>query len=106
MLTRFYLEPAPDHDKVLLCPWGSGGRVQVTTRHVHRRLAIIPIALVVFGSECRVDGQVASWVSAVNGSWTDATKWSTSPKYPNSIDLTAIIRAHGAPYTVNLARRA
>src|SRR4051812_20566044 len=26
----------------------------------------------------------ANWLNAVNGNWTDASKWSTNPAYPNN----------------------
>src|SRR4051812_17020264 len=48
---------------------------------------------------------LASWVSAVNGSWNDPTRWSTNPVFPNDTPAThyaASIAATGAPYTVFL----
>lgn len=39
-----------------------------------------------------------SWLSAVSGTWTDASKWSGSPYAPNSV----VIGATGSPYQVLL----
>jgi hypothetical protein len=50
----------------------------------------------------------AAWLSAVNGGWTDPSKWSTSPNYPNDESPSAgdtyrvLIDAVGAPYSVEV----
>ena len=54
-------------------------------------------------------GITASWLNAVSGSWTDGSKWSTSPSYPanGNPDLgdayDVAMTATGAPYTIQLA---
>jgi hypothetical protein len=51
---------------------------------------------------------VSHWLGAANGVWTDGSKWSTSPNYPdngrpNAADTySARIDSLGAPYTVSL----
>ncbi len=51
----------------------------------------------------------SSWLTAINGNWTDASKWSTSPNFPdNGIPspgdtYTATIAATGGNYVVTLA---
>ena len=46
----------------------------------------------------------ATWVNPVDGNWTDATRWSTNPLFPNNTGPTynAFIDQTGAPYTVTL----
>src|SRR5688572_13315698 len=49
----------------------------------------------------------ADWLNPVSGSWVDATKWSTSPHYPNNgtppgAAYIARLAATGSPYTVRL----
>jgi len=48
----------------------------------------------------------ANWLTASSGNWTDATKWSTSPAYPNNAapvdDYDVAIDATGSSYTVTL----
>src|SRR5881398_1486318 len=53
----------------------------------------------------RAQTVTASWLSAVSGNWTDGTKWSTSPDYPNNNGTTnynAAISPVGSPYTIGL----
>src|SRR5687768_16098805 len=50
----------------------------------------------------------ASWTTAVSGLWTDASKWSTNPNYPNNgtpggTTYDAGIAASGAAYEVTFA---
>ena len=51
-------------------------------------------------------GTTANWLSSVSGSWTDATKWSTQPVFPNNGSPTAsdsydvVVGAAGASYAV------
>lgn len=50
-------------------------------------------------------GQVtATWLSAASGNWSDPTRWSTNPDFPNNGGTTyhAVIAATGAAYTVTL----
>lgn len=50
-------------------------------------------------------GQVtATWLTASSGNWSDATRWSTNPDFPNNGAQTynAVITATGAAYTVTL----
>jgi hypothetical protein len=55
-----------------------------------------------------VQGQtIASWLNPVDGNWTDASKWSTNPLYPdfNSSPLrefAVTVGASGNPYTITL----
>ncbi len=44
----------------------------------------------------------ADWLSAVSATWDDATKWSTSPSWPNGIQYNVAINAAGTPYTITL----
>jgi hypothetical protein len=47
----------------------------------------------------------ATWLNPVSGSWTDATKWSSDPDYPNNNATTtfdAEISPVGSPYTIDL----
>jgi hypothetical protein len=49
----------------------------------------------------------ASWSSAASGNWTDPTKWSTNPDYPNNgtpsgSTYWANIAAAGSPYQISL----
>src|SRR5882672_4407151 len=50
---------------------------------------------------------IATWANSVSGDWTDATKWSTNPAYPNngspSPTYDVIVDAVGAPYTITLS---
>lgn len=48
-----------------------------------------------------------SWLSAVSGTWTDGTKWSSNPVYPNNgspagATYAVSINATGSPYVVEL----
>ena len=79
-------------------------------RHVHRRTKAL-IAAVVLTSSAQLFATPASWTAAVDGNWTDGTKWSTNPAYPNngtpsgtSYDATiaAAGGAGGGAYTVTL----
>jgi filamentous hemagglutinin len=46
--------------------------------------SILASSASVFGL-CAAHGQItASWLSPVSGTWTDPTKWSTNPVYPNN----------------------
>jgi hypothetical protein len=50
-----------------------------------------------------------NWSAAINGNWTDATKWSSNPNYPNNntptgTNYTATIAAGSAAYTVSIAQ--
>lgn len=52
-----------------------------------------------------------SWLSAVSGTWTDASKWSSIPVYPNNgtpsgSTYFATVSASGAPYLVRLSSSA
>ncbi|CAN5481696.1 hypothetical protein BH09PLA1_BH09PLA1_01910 [soil metagenome] len=49
----------------------------------------------------------SAWLSPINGNWTDASRWSTDPNYPNNgtppgTNYIANIAIIGAPYTVSL----
>ena len=49
----------------------------------------------------------ATWLNAVSGAWSDPTKWSSNPDYPNNgtpagTTYHAFIAASGSPYTVTL----
>jgi hypothetical protein len=51
---------------------------------------------------------VSEWLTASNGNWTDPSKWSTNPIYPNNgapnvgDEYDVLINATGAPYTVSI----
>jgi hypothetical protein len=44
----------------------------------------------------------ASWLSAASGLWTDPTRWSSNPAYPNGVQDNARIEAVGGVYTITL----
>ncbi len=44
----------------------------------------------------------ATWFSATSGNWTDVTKWSSNPSYPNNSNEDAQIEVAGSPYAVSL----
>ncbi|MBX3382383.1 MAG: hypothetical protein KF864_02635 [Phycisphaeraceae bacterium] len=47
----------------------------------------------------------ATWQGAVSGNWTDGSRWSTNPDFPNNSGpntFNAVINALGTPYTVSL----
>ncbi|MBC8108996.1 MAG: PEP-CTERM sorting domain-containing protein [Anaerolineae bacterium] len=50
----------------------------------------------------------ANWLLPVDGSWTDPTKWTTNPNYPNNgtppgTTYNALVGITGASYTISLA---
>lgn len=45
---------------------------------------------------------VSTWVAAVDGDWSDASKWSTNPIMPVGPEQQALINAMGAPYTIDV----
>ncbi len=54
---------------------------------------------------CASGQTAATWLAPVNGAWSDATKWSTNPFFPNNNGSTlydAAVSVTGAAYTVNL----
>jgi hypothetical protein len=71
-------------------------------------IALFAAAAAVMGtktSPALAAATVASWVSPVSGSWTDPSKWSTAPNYPDNnggATYDATIAANGSPYTVTL----
>ena len=82
-------------------------------RHGRRRAfrscgAVAAAASAVAGGAARAGAQTsAQWRAAAGGSWTDPTKWSTSPAYPNNgtpagATYAATVGAVGATYTVGL----
>src|SRR4051812_23056794 len=65
------------------------------------RMILACASLAVVGREAL--GQVfATWVSASSGTWTNASKWSSNPQFPNGPADTALIAAAGTNYTVTL----
>jgi hypothetical protein len=80
--------------------------MRVRRRFYSRQAIAFAIAMIGTGASALAD--TASWLNPVSGNWTDATKWSTNPIYPNNRTPTpdthysVIIDAAGAPYTVVL----
>ena len=75
------------------------------TRAMTASLLVTAVSL---GGTTTATGQTtATWLSPVSGSWTDASKWSTSPTYPRNGQPTAadiydvVIDATGSAYTVS-----
>ena len=65
------------------------------------------LLLAVAATPLTARGMGSNWLSATSGNWTEATKWSTNPDYPNNgtpIGTTydAVIGASGSAYTVML----
>jgi hypothetical protein len=67
-----------------------------------RRLVAASVALITVPLHAQV---TATWLNPVSGSWTDPTKWSTDPVYPNNgiagANYDVRIGSPGAPYTVS-----
>jgi hypothetical protein len=74
----------------------------------HRRFVLLCAATaLVPATRTWAGGHVtASWVEPVSGTWTDSTRWSTNPHFPNNgnggVDYGVSLNATGAPYTVML----
>lgn len=75
------------------------------------KLATRPARLFIFLAAGAAIGSAANaqvnafWETATSGNWTDATRWSTNPNYPNNNGGTtyhAFFNATGAAYTVTL----
>jgi hypothetical protein len=58
-------------------------------RRAHAALAVAVAATPALASA----GTISSWNSGVSGNWTDATKWSTNPVYPNGAGYDVVIGA-------------
>src|SRR5687768_11049203 len=87
------------------------GRLVVGSRSLYmerRRGAFRTLALAVCAtSTACVAATGSNWLSAVNGTWSDASKWSTNPNYPNNgtppaTTYDAVIDAIGSAYVVTL----
>ncbi len=63
-------------------------------------------ALAVLSAGAALGQTPASWLAATNGNWTDSTRWSTDPFFPNNgnngVDYNVTIGVTGAAYDVNL----
>ena len=55
-----------------------------------------------FGVWAHSQTATAEWLNPVSGNWTDATKWSTAPTYPNSNLYDVVLGAEGQDYVVQL----
>src|SRR5688572_17412693 len=78
-------------------------------RHMHqlRTIAAAGIAVASVMSLAPAQTITAEWLNPVSGNWTDATKWSTNPNYPQNgtpagSSYQAIIDALGQAYTVTV----
>src|SRR3954453_7918153 len=77
---------------------------------IKKRRWRLGLAAVSLCASSAAQGQtVASWLTAVDGSWTEASKWSTNPNYPTKglppgSSYRAIIpqKGSGVVYTVTL----
>lgn len=72
-------------------------------------IVIQTLILFVSGESCTLAVPfVSEWLIASNGNWTDGSKWSTAPVYPNNGSPNAgdtyhvVVAATGNPYTVTL----
>jgi hypothetical protein len=67
--------------------------------------ATIPFHVSVSDSRCAAQTQ-AQWVAPVDGSWTDSSRWSTDPFFPNNgsppgTTYDVLVDAVGSPYTIS-----
>src|SRR4051812_42789247 len=70
--------------------------------HPHRkRFALACCGLLASASQFAA-GQSATWLGAQSGSWSEGSRWSSSPSYPNTSTSVATISAAGAPYIVTV----
>src|SRR4051794_29181250 len=69
------------------------------------RLALAALATTSFlSAPLAVAGTVASWISPVSGAWTDSSRWSSAPFFPNNgspsgASYDAVVGAAGGPET-------
>ena len=71
------------------------------------RAALACAAVVVASPPLAEATTTANWVFPISGNWTDPSRWSTNPFYPNNgtpggVTYDARIAATGAPYSVTL----
>ena len=69
-----------------------------------RWLALGPVLCVALSVPARAQ-TTAFWVNSVSGNWTDATRWSTNPVYPDNTGaatFNAVISAPFPAYTVTV----
>ena len=67
------------------------------------RVGVLSLAMATSASAATT----SNWLTATSGNWTDPTKWSTNPNYPNNgappgTAYDAVVAATGAAYTVAL----
>ena len=83
----------------IIRPWPKGFWMPVRAKHIRRAAALLTWGLV---CPLAADAQtVAIWTNPVDGSWTDPTRWSTNPFFPNNgnpagVTYAANISASGA----------
>src|SRR5688572_21122447 len=85
---------------------GKGVSMTRKTRRWAKATTASLLAATAFVSVSATHAQTtSSWLLPVNGDWTDPTRWSTNPFYPNNgnpvaSNYIAVLNAAGAPYTV------
>jgi hypothetical protein len=70
-----------------------------------RRWSVLTGAGILAAAASASHGQVtATWLSAASGNWSDPTRWSSNPDFPNNngTTYTAVINATGAAYGVTV----
>src|SRR3954447_5600895 len=77
----------------------------MSSRRARFMLRSAAAAVALFGAAA--SGQTtARWANATSGSWSDSSKWSTSPVVPNNVTASdsydAVIDAAGNPYSVTV----
>ncbi len=71
------------------------------TRRNIRRAKLLTLA-VCFAVRSNTFGDIVTWINPLSGNWTDGTKWSSNPSFPNTASTDVVIDALGAPYTVTV----
>src|SRR4051794_38842007 len=71
-------------------------------RRIIRRARFVAVAANAAALTRAISAQtLASWLTPVDGSWTDGSRWSTNPNFPSG-NYDATINAIGTPYMVSL----
>jgi hypothetical protein len=88
----------------------SGGLMEKSSQPLRLHLVAILVVLALGGQQGLAIDLASQWISPIDGSWTDGSKWSSNPSFPDNdpptgTNYSAVISAAGSPYQVSLSSR-
>ncbi len=97
----------PSKESAMFCRIQRGHSMR--TKVARRRLCLFACAALASSAALASAASTATWIAPVSGNWSDPTKWSTNPNFPNNGSPTStdtydvLINPTGSAYTILLS---